>query len=120
MTTARERSGKRKAGSSGDVVSVVTIDRDGDVERVEINPATFTFRERHEADVQIGRLIGMDDAGRIVSMPSTSDRALVYAWIVMRRTEPTLSFDALFDLPVGALTIVTDDDKTKDDSSPEV
>lgn len=116
MATARQRSGKTRTTKATD--DAPTIARvalpDGAVD-VEINAATFTFRERHEAAAALGRLVMRDDDGHVIAAPDRLDQWLVYAWIVLRRDRPDLTFDTLFDLPVGSLTM---GDATPDQNAP--
>lgn len=92
MTTARERSGKRKVADS-DPESVVRLTLpDGTVETVAIRPRGLSIRERSMIRKATA---GMDLDGE--------DFVVAFAWAIARRTHPDLDLADLLDVPLDEL-----------------
>lgn len=68
-----------------------------DVEIVEVNWNTLTFRDQHDVARCMARLTEFDDSGRQIVTPDFSDQVLATAWVVMRRTRPDIKFSDLYD-----------------------
>jgi hypothetical protein len=80
MSKARERSGGGKAKPK-----LMAVEVNG--ERLVIDPAAMTLRDRQAMRAELAKLTDADYMDAVAGQ----------VWIAMRRTDPTLTFDEVYD-----------------------
>lgn len=111
---ARARSSKGTAASApGRLAATLTID--GHVHHVDVDLTTFTFREDFEAKSSLAQLTVLTEDGRVVYTPDATMRVLVYAWVVLKRSHPEVTFDAVLNIPKADFALAA----PGEDASPE-